>query len=262
MPDPEYWSTALARLAKRERPPTTEKFGYILSVDGIARGAILTIASQESGTGRTIVNLSSWFVEEEFRGMGRSLRLYRRASSRADVTYTNLTPSDQMVPLITAFGFVESTSGQMAAVGLSGSRRKPRGTKMLGSQAGAAEGLSDEDLIVLEDHEALGCLTMCLRTPNGLEPLIFIKRKIKGTLPCAQLVLCRSSEVLTEFGSTVTGALWRRGYAFMLVDCSAPIDGLVGRYVPQKRRRFYRGEATSHFVDHTYSELVYLPGVT
>jgi hypothetical protein len=40
---PEYWRTGLQKLANRERPPDTDKYGYVLTAGNELRGVVLTI---------------------------------------------------------------------------------------------------------------------------------------------------------------------------------------------------------------------------
>lgn len=259
----DYWSTAMRNLGSRRRPEGTEKYGYLLTVDGSARGVILTIPSthRDGAETRTFINISSWYVQRPYRG-ARALALYAHACQRSDVTYTNLSAAPHTVPAITRCGFVEWTGGQMAAVALRDRRATSPRAKLIGLERAVAEGLPDDDVALLADHEKLGCLSACLWTPDGMEPLIFLKRRLKRVLPCVQLVLCRKGTILADFGLEITSGLWRRGYVMMIIDCSKPLPGLQGRYVPAKRRRYYRGERPRQFVDHSYSELAFLPGVT
>ncbi len=58
---PEYWRTGLQKLANRERPPDTEKYGYVLTTGNELRGVVLTIPSvHENGSERHVfINISS-----------------------------------------------------------------------------------------------------------------------------------------------------------------------------------------------------------
>jgi len=45
-----------------------------------------------------------------------------------------------------------------------------------------------------------------------------------------------------------------RGFPLLLIDASAPIEGLVGRFVDGEARKYLKGPKV---IDHTYSEMVY-----
>ncbi len=259
----DYWPTAIGHLANRDRTTDAERYGYLLIVDGLPRGLILAIPSlhDEQGESRLFVNLSGWYVQPEFR-RGRALPLYLRASRRKDVTYTNLTPSAQTIEVITRFGFEEWTAGQMLAIDLKLALPTSRKARLLDIEGAGAAGLPAGDLALLSDHQRLGCLAVCLETPDGLEPLIFLKRRIKGRLPCGQLIFCRSEATLIEYNHAVSRGLWRLGYPVMLLDSSASVPRFQGRFVAGKRMRYFKGARPQSFIDHTYSELAFFPGVT
>jgi len=44
----------------------------------------------------------------------------------------------------------------------------------------------------------------------------------------------------------------------MLIDASAPIEGLVGYYVDGKSSKYFKGPRPVKAIDHTYSEMVLL----
>lgn len=261
--EPGYWPNVLSTLGSRDRPEGTEKYGYLLEVDGTPRGVILTIPSAHifEGTPQVFINLSSWYVQGMYR-KGRSRRLYASACQRSDVTYTNFSAAAHTIDAITESGFQLWTSGQMGAVVLKAPRRSSPRAKLLDLDEARAEGLPEQDVSVLVDHEKLGCMAACLRTADRLEPLIFHKARVKGFLPAAELVMCRDREVFSKYGRAVTAGLWRRGYALMIVDCSEPQQGFHGKYLPARRVRYFKGKRPNQFVDNSYSELVLLPGLT
>lgn len=261
-PNQSYWSSVLQQLGARDRPPGTEQYGYGLTVDGVVRGIILTIPSthRHSGESWTMINLSSWYVQPDYRG--DSLALYLTACRRNDVTYTNLTAPRRPITAIVRFGFEQWTSGQIAGFALDSTSRPDARHTMLKLAEAQSEGLGEEDARMLSDHREMGCLVTCLLTADGPEPLVFLKRRIKGVLPCAQLVLCRDESLLHDYGRTIMAWLWRRGHTFLLADCSGPVRGVRGHYFPGRRVRYLRGAKPGVFTDHTYSELILLPGVT
>jgi len=185
-----------------------------------------------------------------------------RACRRKDATYTNLTASAQTVDAITRFGFEEWTTGQMLAIDLKLALPTSHQARLLDIEGARAAGLPPGDLALLSDHQSLGCLAVCLETPDGLEPLIFVKRRIKGRLPCGQLIFCRSEARFIENSHVVSRGLWRLGYPVMLLDSSAPVPRFQGRFVARKRVRYFKGARPQSFADHSYSELAFFPGVT
>ena len=53
-------------------------------------------------------------------------------------------------------------------------------------------------------------------------------------------------------------ALLCEGSPLMLIDASAPIEGLVGYYVDGKSSKYFKGPRPVKAIDHTYSEMVLL----
>jgi len=254
---PEYWRAGLQRLATRERPPYTEKYGYVLATEDALGGVVLTIASDhEDGLKRQVfINISSWCAQPSFWG-APARELYRHACRRQDVTYTNLSAAAHTIKTITSFGFQEWTSGQMVAVGLKWDRSSLRKLHFLTLNEAKSIGISSAEARLLADHEDFGCLAFCLETPNGLFPFVFVRRRIKGFVPCAQLIYCRNLGDLVEHGPAISMWLAIRGFPFMIIDASAMINGLTGCYFPGKARKYFKGPQPLKAVDHSYSEMV------
>jgi hypothetical protein len=254
----DYWQTGLQRMADLERLPAIEKYGYVLASGDGLHGVILTLPSRHEGVDgpKVIVNVSSWYVRPSFRG-APARELYRYASRREDVSYTNLSPAPHTIKTVTASGFREWTAGQMVAVSFRRSSSS-RSDRVLTTAAAEEAGLSSTEAAVLGDHERLGCLTLCLETRNGLSPLAFVRRRFKGLLPCAQLIYCSDLVELVDNGRRVWAWLARQGFPLMLLDASAPVTGLTGRYIPGRGRKYIKGPLPSKAVDHAYSEMVLL----
>jgi hypothetical protein len=256
---PEYWRAGLHRLAKRERPANTEKYGYVLTANNALRGVVLTIPSLHSNAleHQLFINISSWYVQPSYRGTPAK-ELYWHASRRRDVTYTNLSAAPNTIKTIMSFGFQEWTAGQMVALGLKWDRSSSKKLRFLTLNEAKSLGIFTAENGVLADHESLGCLTFCLETPNGLFPFIFVRRRVKGFVPCAQLIYCRNLSDLIEHGLAVSIWLAKRGFPLMIIDASGPINGLLGHYIPAKASKYFKGPRPFKAVDHSYSEMVLL----
>jgi len=75
-----------------------------------------------------------------------------------------------------------------------------------------------------------------------------------GLIPCAQLIYCRELADLIQHSLAISSWLIMRGFPLLLIDASAPIEGLVGRFVDGEARKYLKGPKV---IDHTYSEMVY-----
>ena len=75
-------------------------------------------------------------------------------------------------------------------------------------------------------------------------------------MPCAQLVYCRDIETFTRFASPVGRYLALRGRPLTIVDANGPIPNLVGKYVPGKLPRYFKGPRRPQIGDLAYTEAV------
>jgi hypothetical protein len=250
-----YWQAGLQRLARRERPPFTEKYGYVLAAENRLRGVVLTIPSvhQEGSTRRLYINISSWYVQLAFRGPPAK-ELYRHASRHEGITYTNLSAATHTIKTIKSFGFQEWTAGQTVAVGV-GRYRSPSGKVRFLSPSKLGSSDCSAQANLLADHESYGCLTFCLETPNRLCPFIFVRRHVRRFIPCAQLIYCGDLTDLVEHGLAISSWLTMRGFPLMLIDASGPIEGLIGYYIDRKNSKYFKGPRPVKAHDHTYSEI-------
>ena len=256
---PSYWLTGLQRLGNRERPPGTEKYGYVLVVDNLSRGVILTIPSlhQDGAEQRLFINISSWYVQRGFRGPPAK-ELYRRACDHAGITYTNLSPAAHTVETIRSCGFQQWTSGQLVAVGKKWHGSLFQKARILSTTKFRSVDICPSEAKLIADHESFGCLTFLLDTPYQLSSFIFVRRRIRGLIPCAQLIYCRNLIDLVEYGLTISRWLAIRGFPLMLIDACAPIEGLAGHHFLGKGCKYFKGPRPPLGIDHTYSEMVFL----
>jgi hypothetical protein len=252
---PTYWQAGLKRLARRERPPLTEKYGYVIAAENRLRGVVLTIPSvhQEGLTRRVYTNISSWYMQPAFRGPPAK-ELYRYATRHEGVTYTNLSAATHTIKTIKSFGFQEWTAGQMVAVGVR-RYRSPLGKVRFLSPDKLGNSDCSAEANLLADHENFGCLTFCLETANRLCPFIFVRRHVRRFIPCAQLIYCRDLTDLVQHGLAISSWLTMRGFPLMLIDASGPIEGLIGYYIDRKNSKYFKGPRPVKAHDHTYSEM-------
>src|ERR1700712_2593824 len=95
-----FWLRGLQRQASRAVPEGYPRYGYMLESDGRAVGVILLLFSAKTSRRETCIacNVSSWYVDPEFRSQGALLTAM--ALKRKDVTYVNVTPARPTWPII------------------------------------------------------------------------------------------------------------------------------------------------------------------
>ena len=252
----EFWQDRLRVMAERERAPGTPLFGYGVDVDGL-QGVALTFGSLHgpSEARQTIVNISSWTVRPTQRGAAAK-ELYRHATSADGMTFSNLSAAAHTQKTVKRFGFTERTAGQILAVGVSrapGARRR-----IVPLSESERSGLPPEQAAMMRYHRARGCLAFCVEVKDRLAPLMFLARRVKPGIPVAQLIYCEQLSDLIENGRAISVEAFKHGFVALLVDASGPIEGLKGRYFPDRAAKYYKGPAPHYAVDHSYSEMIYI----
>ncbi len=252
--DEQYFRQGFERLAARDIPEDTEKWGYLIDDDG-PKGAVLAISSWHGPkeTRQLFVNISTWCAAPSHRGP-IARELYNRAGSRADAVNTNLSAATHTLRTLDRLGFEPWTTGQFVAIATRG--RTARAGLRTGAEA--ARDLPDHEQKMLNDHSDSRFLSVCIDCDGRLMPLVFVRRRIKGVVPAAQLIYCADLDLLKAHMSTVLNWLRRRGCPCMILDASAPLDGLVGRFYPGRAAKYIRGRRPALSVDHSYSEMLYL----
>jgi hypothetical protein len=95
-----FWQRMLTALGNRPIPEGMPRYGYLLEARSRPVGVLLALSSTiHSGTTTfTRCNLSSWYVEPEFRPYGSLLS--SRTLRHKEVTCTNISPAPQTWPLV------------------------------------------------------------------------------------------------------------------------------------------------------------------
>ncbi len=247
-----YWARALDRLATRRVPDGCPRFGYLLAADDAVVGVILAIASTLTHEGSPYMrcNVSSWYVEPAFRAYAAFL--VRKALSRPDVTYLNISPATDTLAAAEAQGYSRYATGQVFAV----PALVLRGGGAVRPIAATDDAATPRDAL-LADHAALGCLSL-ICTQGGREyPFVFVRRRIAGgRVAAAQLAYCEDEGDLVRCAGAVGRFLLRQGIVCVIVDANAPLAGLPGRYYADKAPKFFFGPVRPRLGDLAYTELV------
>jgi hypothetical protein len=252
----EHWTRALQRLSNRDALPGFPRYGYVLTCNDAPVGVILLIFSPVPVNGETRIRGSPccWYVQAEFRSYASMLAA--RALRHKDVTYVNVAPAANTLPILDVLGYVRYSSGWFAAVpALSLPSRTVR-VEAIGSEIRPDQGLHPGEVTLLSEHASYGCVCVTCHTPNGGLPFVFMRRKL-GPVPFAYLVYCRDADDFVRCASPLGRFLAGRGIPLVLIDANAPIRGLVGVYF-DGYPKYFKGTDQPHLGDLAYSELVML----
>jgi hypothetical protein len=248
----EYWLRGLERHARRARPAGYPMFGYCLDRAGVPVGVILLLFSEVLTGPERIVrcNVSSWYVEPEFRTFGSAL--VKAATRDKSVTYFNITPAPHTWSTVEAQGFSVYCRGQMYGV-LALSRPVRGATAELFSED-QVDGLSPFEIDLLRQHASFGCLSVVVHDGESCHPFVVQKHRVNGIVPVYRLIYCRDIGDLTRFAGNIGRFLARRGGLLVRFDANGPVSGIVGWYSEKRGRKYAKGPRPPLLGDLAFTE--------
>jgi hypothetical protein len=243
-----YWEAGLSHLRTRPLVSTFPRYGYLMEADGDVQGIILAITSHSRVGVRT--NLSSWYVREGYRQFATFL--LRHALRLKGTTFLNVSPSEHVLPIMTAFGFEPYTAGTAVLdVRTSIGRTSTKVTVRRITPAQCSD-LPEASAEVAKRHLGYGCSGLWLEAGQRSGLLIHRRKWIKRAIPSEQVVYA-DPELLADAAAPVMRALLLRGSTLALVDVGGESPPF-GRFVA-RGRRFARGQPVPAPGDLLESEL-------
>ncbi len=248
-----YWSDALNALRGRIAPEGYPQFGYLLEGERAVVGVLLLIFV-EVGGGKVRCNVSSWYVDPAYRM--HAAPLVSAALRFKNVTYMNVSPAPNTWPILEAQGYKRYVEGQFAslpALSLAG-----LGATVRTYEPGRDDArLPIEEVGLLQDHAACGCLVLVCERGDDLVPLVFLPRDVKPLGKVVmQLAYCRDTSDFARNAGPVGRFLARRGVAVVLCDGEGPIHGLAGRFFKNRSPKYFKGADRPRLNDLAYTEAV------
>ncbi|WP_366526220.1 acyl-CoA acyltransferase [Bradyrhizobium sp.] len=248
----EYWLRGMERHARRARPAGYPTYGYCLDRGGVPVGVILLLFSElrEGATTAVRCNVSSWYVEPEFRTYGSPL--VRAATRDKNVTYFNITPAPHTWATVEAQGFSVYCRGQMyGALALS----KPvRNASAEPFSEDRCDGLAEFEADLLREHAAWGCLSVVVRDGEAAHPFVFQRHLVKDIVPVYRLIWCRDIADLERFAGNIGRFFARRGGLLVRFDANRPASHIVGWYSERRGRKYAKGPLPPRLGDLAFTE--------
>jgi hypothetical protein len=142
-------------------------------------GLILLITTAVRGREEHVLcNLSSWYEEPQFHGC--AVWLSARALASGPAIYLNLTAVSNTWRTIEAQGFMRCRQGVFLAV--PALARSADGCEVVpvGDPAPFAGKLLEDEIKLLADHVAEGCLALAGVARRGVSPFCFRYRRLQG----------------------------------------------------------------------------------
>ena len=254
-----YWARALERMARRSPIDDYPRYGHALFAEGVVVGVLLQIFSRrDSASGaRIICNLSSWCVDQEHRG--HSAMLHLTSVKRREVTYVNISPAIHTRKAIEAFGFRRFSEGQMVLAPILSARRREARVVAFAANRPEAALLSQNEREILTEHAAMGCRALVCLEGGAAYPFVFQPRSVmRNLIACPQLIYCRAPSEFVRFANPIGRFLLFRSGPFCVMDATAHVPGLVGRYFSERIPKYFKGPAPPRLGDLAYTELVVL----
>jgi hypothetical protein len=242
---PAYWLRAFDRLELRSVPAGYPRFGYVLTDHDRIVGILLTLFCETDG-GAIRGNVSSWYVDEAYRGF--SHLLLAAPLKMKDVTLVNISPAPSTIETIRAQGFSSYAAGSFGAL----AALAPPVWRTRVRRAARDTATSE----IVADHLDWPCVVLEVVHRGVVHPFVFAaSRFARGRLRCVRLVYCRSMDEFVRFAGPLGRKLLTLGYPIVLVDADGPILGVPGVYRAKSGFRFFRGRERPRLGDLSYTEL-------
>jgi len=239
----DFWDTGLARVAALTPIEGMPRIGYALESQPGIVGALLTISSRRGQ--QIISNVSAWYVEPPYRA--HSTLLTAMATKHKHVIYLNASPADHTVRTLEPLGWKPYNFGRSAAF------------PVLGLGGGTVRETIPADLperALLEDHRALGCISVVCERSGTASPFVFKTRRTEGRqLPMMELIYCRSTAEFERCGAALGRHFLTRGAFGFILD--GKVKGMLSHYVDGKQPRLYKGPRPPELNDLAYTEKVF-----
>ena len=254
-----FWKESIERLAAYRRATGGPPIGRLMTVEGRRVGVILTIASKHrSGERqRDVVNLSSWYVEGEYRWLAPLM--LERIVADDNVVFTDLSPNPQTARLNERLGFHTAAEGlrlhflPWTAIGLRSDGRMVPFEDIPPGAIPAAE------MEMLAHHRDLGSIAAALQAGGSYYAFLFQPTRRRG-VPVARLLLAPNRQTVEQHRAAIARFLLARHRLFVLTfhgDRSTVTKG-SGVLWNRSASVQVKGSWEPERIDHTYSELVFL----
>lgn len=235
-----YWTNGFARWRQLSPVEGMPRYGYILDGGSAPAGVILLISSRRGD--QVIANLSSWYVEPEWRS--HASMLIGLATKLKHVTYLNASPAPHTWRTLQAQGFAPYNFGRSAVFAAPGRGR-------------VGEDIPDDlpEATLLRDHRKLGLVSLVVEKDGMISPFVFKPRLLqKPPVPVMDVIYARSPEDFRRCASALARYFLRRGSLGFLID--GDMEGHLSHYVEGKEPRFFKGPYRPVLGDLAYTEKV------
>jgi hypothetical protein len=250
------WSAAIDRLRRFGVSGPKTRAGYVLEQKGRDVGVILTIpSSRPDDPARPIVNLSSWYVDPEYRW--RAPHMLQSVTASDTTLYTDLTATPSVRTMIERFGFRGWTEGTLVFVLPQFALGFAKGSQMMPLRDLPSNAFSEPMHRMLEQHAALDCVVGGLWDGEALHPVVFSRKNYRG-IRAARLIFADDRATLFAHLPAISRFLLREKFLLLAVnaDYRERIAGSI--FTHRSAPAFYKGAQAPAPCDLAFSEFVFL----
>ncbi len=249
-----FWETSINRI---RRFCECKSVGQFLIVQGRPVGIILTPLYERvisDDRAQPIINLSSWYIEPEFRQC--ALLMMKRLLSKDDAIFTNLSPTPSVMKIMNRCGFRSLNKGisliflpYHACIGR-------KGAEIVEFRDVPNNALSTHINKMLAHHAEFGAIAGAFLENNNWYPLLFSKSSRRGA-PGVQLLYCEDNTAMLRNLNAICRFLLKHRQTFLIVDI--PLQGEVpGMQYCDRGWKIALGESFENRTDYAGSELFLL----
>lgn len=255
----ETWLDSIRRLFAHAEALGENAIGYIATAGNKDIGISLAIPGRGGAfeaAPRKVVNLAAFYLRTGHEWM--TTLFLRRIMSDASVEYRDITASEAMQDVNRKLGFSDLSTGMTIVPALLSALRPSSGAAIVPWSALAEAALDTEHRHLLEQHAGLGAMPLALAIDGRIEPLILVRTRRKR-MAGARVILVRDRQLLHRALGAISRHLLRQGMLFLEFDSPAPAaiaDSLFVRHTAPVQTT---GSASTAVIDHTYSELMFIP---
>lgn len=190
---PAAWTQAMRQQLAKDAP----NHGFLLRQGDRVVGAYLAFYSQREVEGRTerFCNLGAWCVLDEYRSHG--LRLIRAMLAQRGYTFTDLSPSGNVVPLNKRLRFRLLDTTTAAVLNLPWPPLS-RGIRVTSDRVTISTALTGRNLQIFVDHAACAAARHVLVTHEGQTCYLIVRRDRRKRLPLFGSILYTSNPELFQ----------------------------------------------------------------
>ena len=255
----EFWLNAIDAIGARPRVLDLPRYGQLLEAEGRVVGVLLQIYTNlgDETEPKLRCNLSSWCVDAAFRSF--SVLLHKSGVQRKSTTYLNISSAPHTRKTIEALGFRRYAEGRVFTLPLMAP--PTAGARITVYEPGAPEaaGLTELEQRVLADHRAAGLHALVGVRDGVATPFVLKWRALwRHPVPTAQILYCRGEQDIRTFAYALGRYAARFGRFGLIISANGPIEGLKGKYYPDREPRYFLGPEKPEPSDLAYTELVLL----